>query len=80
MMFLYLENPVQKESMRQIIKDYAKDNLVIISTHALEDVDAMAQRVLLMHQGKMAADTKFAKFKKTAPESLLASFKKITGE
>lgn len=73
-------DPVQKESMRQIIKDYAKDNLVIISTHALEDVDAMAQRVLLMHQGKMAADTKFAKFKKTAPESLLASFKKITGE
>ena len=73
-------DPVQKESMRQIIKDYAKNNLVIISTHALEDVDALAQRVLLLHKGKMAADTKFSKFKKTAPESLLASFKKITGE
>lgn len=73
-------DPVQKESMRQIIKNYAKNNLVIISTHALEDVDALAQRVLLMHKGKMVADTKFAKFKKTAPESLLASFKKITGE
>ena len=70
-------DPVQKESMRQIIKNYAKNNLVIISTHALEDVDALAQRVLLMHKGKMVADTKF---KKTAPESLLASFKKITGE
>lgn len=73
-------DPVQKESMRQIIKNYAKNNLVIISTHALEDVDTLAQRVLLMHKGKMVADTKFAKFKKTAPESLLASFKKITGE
>ena len=73
-------DPVQKESMRQIIKNYAKNNLVIISTHALEDVYALAQRVLLMHKGKMAADTKFSKFKKTAPESLLASFKKITGE
>ncbi len=73
-------DPLQKESIRKIIKNYAKNHLVIISTHALEDVEAMAQRVLLMHKGRLAADTGIAKFKKSAPESLLASFKKITGE
>ena len=73
-------DPLQKESIRKIIKNYAKNHLVIISTHALEDVEAMAQRVLLMHKGRLAAETGIAKFKKSAPESLLASLKKMTGE
>lgn len=73
-------DPLQKESIRKIIKNYAKNHLVIISTHALEDVEAMAQRVLLMHKGRLAAETGITKFKKSAPESLLASLKKMTGE
>lgn len=73
-------DPLQKESIRKIIKNYAKKHLVIISTHALEDVESMSQRVLLMHKGKITADIKTADLKKSASANLLTSFKKMTGE
>lgn len=73
-------DPLQKESIRKIIKNYAKKHLVIISTHALEDVESMSQRVLLVHKGKITADIKTADLKKSASANLLTSFKKMTGE
>ncbi len=73
-------DPIQKDSIRKIIRDYAQKNMVLISTHALEDVDVWAARVLLLHKGKLRADASLEKFRKTAAEGLLASFKKITGE
>ena len=73
-------DPIQKDSIRKIIRDYAQKNMVLISTHALEDVDVWAARVLLLNKGKLRADASLEKFRKTAAEGLLASFKKITGE
>lgn len=72
-------DPLQKETIRKIIKKYAKKHTVLISTHALEDAEALNGRVLLMHKGKMVANESFSEFKKTAKNDLLASFKKITG-
>ena len=45
-------DPNQKIIIRQIIRQYAKQNIVLISTHTLEDVDALANKVLLLHKGK----------------------------
>lgn len=72
-------DPLQKETIRKIIKKYAKKHTVLISTHALEDAESLNGRVLLMHKGKMVANESFSEFKKTAKNDLLASFKKITG-
>lgn len=71
-------DPLQKESIRKIIKDYAKNHIVILSTHVLEDAET-ATRVLLLHKGKLLADCKLAEFKKMSNSTLLDSFKKVTG-
>ena len=48
--FLLLDEPTeglypnQKFSIRQTIKKYAKEHIIIISTHTLEDVEAVADR------------------------------------
>ena len=71
-------DPLQKESIRKIIKDYAENHIVILSTHVLEDAET-ATRVLLLHKGKLLADCKLAEFKKMSNSTLLDSFKKVTG-
>ena len=71
-------DPNQKHSLRQIIKKYAHNHTVIISTHTLEDVDALATQVLLLHKGILQTNTDLKTFKKTANNDLLKSFRKIT--
>lgn len=50
-------DPAQKQSIRNYIKNYGKKNTVIISTHIMEEVEAMAERVILLNQGKVICDT-----------------------
>lgn len=67
-------DPNQKQILRRIIKDYAKEHMVIISTHVLEDVEAMASQVLLIHQGKLLMHTHLQQFKNMAGQDLWQSF------
>jgi len=71
-------DPNQKQSIRQVIKAYSKNHIVIISTHTLEDVEALASKVLLLHKGELQADSTLKKFKQTAQNDLLASFRQVT--
>ena len=73
-------DPNQKATIRKIIKKYARNHTVIISTHTLEDVEALADTVLLLHKGKLLFDCDLAEFKKNAKNDLLASFQKATSE
>ncbi len=73
-------DPLQKEVIRKIIKKYSKNHAVILSTHVLEDAEAVASRILLIRKGKVAKDMKLAQFKKLATDNLLESFKKVTKE
>ncbi len=50
-------DPVQKDHIRNFIKNYGQDNIVIISTHIMEEVEAMANRVILIHHGRILRDT-----------------------
>ena len=71
-------DPNQKHSIRSIIKNYAKNHIVIMSTHTMEDVEAIASRVLLLQSGELRIDEKISDFKKISGNSLLKSFRKIT--
>ena len=71
-------DPNQKSALRKIIKEYADNRIVIISTHTLEDVEALADNVLLLHQGKLLFDGSLSDFKKKSKNDLLASFQKAT--
>jgi len=72
-------DPNQKYSIRSIIKNYAKGHMVLLSTHTMEDVEAVASRVVLIHKGCLKTDKKINEFKKISEDSLLSSFRKITG-
>ena len=51
-------DPHQIRSVRQLIKNLARNHTVLISTHILSEVEMTCNRVLIMHRGKiLAADT-----------------------
>lgn len=49
-------DPNQKREVRLLIRDMAKDKIIIISTHILEEVQALCNRVMIIAQGKLLAD------------------------
>ena len=65
-------DPNQKIALRRYLKEYSRQALVIISTHLLEEADALASRVIVLNHGKIVSDTTVAKFKKEAPKGNLA--------
>ena len=49
-------DPNQKHHVRQMIRGFAKDKIVIISTHILEEVAAVCSRALIISNGRSVAD------------------------
>ena len=49
-------DPNQKHQVRKIIKALSKDKVIVISTHLLEDVDALCNRALVITDGKLKFD------------------------
>jgi ABC-2 type transport system ATP-binding protein len=49
-------DPNQKHHVRELIKNLARDKIVIISTHILEEVTAVCSRAIIIAQGKVVAD------------------------
>lgn len=49
-------DPNQKHEVRSLIRDIAADKTVIISTHILEEVDALCQRAIIIARGRLLAD------------------------
>jgi ABC-2 type transport system ATP-binding protein len=49
-------DPNQKNEVRLLIKSMAVEKAVILSTHILEEVEAICNRVIIISQGKLVAD------------------------
>jgi ABC-2 type transport system ATP-binding protein len=49
-------DPNQKHDVRTLINDLAKDKIVVISTHILEEVDAVCTRAIIISGGRLLAD------------------------
>jgi ABC-2 type transport system ATP-binding protein len=49
-------DPNQKHAVRQLIDVMAKDRTILISTHLLEEVHALCNRVVIIARGKLLAD------------------------
>ncbi len=49
-------DPNQKHEVRQLINAMAKDKIIIISTHLLEEVDALCNRAIIIAHGRILAD------------------------
>ena len=49
-------DPQQLDSMRNLIRDYAKDHAVVFSTHLLPEAQATCNRVAVIHEGQVVCD------------------------
>lgn len=46
-------DPNQKHEVRQLIKEMGKSKAIIVSTHILEEVDAICSRVIIIDRGRL---------------------------
>ena len=49
-------DPNQKHDVRALITDMAKDKAIIVSTHILEEVEAVCTRAVVIDRGRIVAD------------------------
>jgi ABC-2 type transport system ATP-binding protein len=51
-------DPTQTQQMRDLIKALARDATIILSTHIMQEVDAVCDRVLILRAGELAFDAR----------------------
>lgn len=56
-------DPNQIIEIRNVIKEIGKEKTVILSTHIMQEVEALCSRVILIHQGKIIQDSQIEEFK-----------------
>jgi ABC-2 type transport system ATP-binding protein len=64
-------DPNQKNEVRALIKNLAAEKAVILSTHILEEVEAICTRVIIISQGKVVVDETPAQFRARQPGARL---------
>lgn len=57
-------DPNQKKEVRNLVKEMAEEKAIIISTHILEEVDAVCTRALIISNGKLIIDASPAELSK----------------
>lgn len=71
-------DPNQKHDVRELIRRLAADKCIIISTHILEEVDAICDRIIIISQGKILEDTTPDALRKREGGTLDEIFRKLT--
>ena len=49
-------DPIQLVDIRKLIREVGKERTVILSTHIMQEVEEVCDRVVLINKGKVAAD------------------------
>jgi ABC-2 type transport system ATP-binding protein len=57
-------DPTQILAMRELIKNLSKTSTVIISTHIMQEIEAIADRVLIILDGRLVVDSMLADLQK----------------
>lgn len=71
-------DPNQILEIRNVIKEIGKEKTVILSTHIMQEVEALCSRVILIHQGNIIQDSPIEEFKGKY-SSLEEAFQSYTG-
>jgi len=71
-------DPSQIQHMRTLIRELAESATLILSTHILQEVEAVCDRVLIMHAGRLALDSDLAAL--SNPNRLLVSLKQAPAQ
>jgi ABC-2 type transport system ATP-binding protein len=59
-------DPTQILHMRELIRDLGKNATVIVSTHILQEVEAICERVVILRSGRKVLDTRLDELQKGA--------------
>jgi ABC-2 type transport system ATP-binding protein len=74
-------DPQQKQHLRAFLRRYGEDSIVLVSTHIMEEVSALATRVLLIKDGRLLCDTTPEDLKRIAPDNNIEnSFCAVIGQ
>lgn len=60
-------DPNQKHVVRTMIKEMARQKVIVLSTHILEEVEAVCTRVIIIHRGAIVANSKPQELKARSP-------------
>jgi len=83
-------DPNQLVEIRNVIKNVGKDKTVFLSTHIMQEVEAICDRVIIIDHGKIVADKKLdnlvvekeqiieVEFDQTVTEELIATIPQLT--
>lgn len=70
-------DPNQIIEIREVIKQQGKNKTVLFSSHILQEVEAICDRVIIIHKGKLVADDRLSNLQKTNADihTVVVSFK-----
>ena len=68
-------DPNQLEEMRALIRKIGKTKIVLLSTHIMQEVEAVCQRAVIIHHGRIVSDEPL---RGLAPGALTQRFHKLT--
>ena len=71
-------DPNQLIEIRALIQSLSKDTMILFSTHILQEVTAICDRVLVLHQGRLVADATVSQLLEKHDASLEDVFKMLT--
>ena len=67
-------DPNQLLEIRKLIRELGDKKIVLLSTHILQEVDAICDRVLIINQGKIVLDEKLKNLRKNKKKIIQVSF------
>ena len=72
-------DPNQKDYIRKLIVEMAKNKTIIISTHLLEEAETVCNRIILLDKGKIKADGNLSDIlEKGKADNLADAFRNLT--
>lgn len=70
-------DPNQRTEMRSLIKQLSKHHTIVISTHVMQEVEAVCNRILIINRGKLVADGTPDTLRKKQKGGLVASIEGV---
>jgi ABC-2 type transport system ATP-binding protein len=66
-------DPNQMSEIRNLIREIGKNKTVILSSHIMQEVEAMCDRVVIINRGKIVADDKIGKLQQSISKEYIIS-------
>ena len=67
-------DPNQLTEIRALIKELGKDKTVLLSTHIMQEVEAVCDRVIIINKGELIADASLSELKKDQQQIIEVEF------